>query len=375
MSKYFLLFFFIVASYLSTGFLYADESQSINEIIVKVNQFKEKNNYDEIIRLIKGEIDKGSLHQLYFDILGGAYAGKKNFEESYLAYLRGHYYNPTTEYSKNQLIKKMNYIENRPEELEKDSWLYKYLQVKKLFDDGDIINADKKLSELSSENKNLDLLCIINKDIKSFKDIPKDTKNLLVTFSEAESMFNRVISEQGGKCPEYVYYEFADLLYKTNKYTLALENYKISVSKNPLRRDNLLKVGICQLYSKNYKEAKIIFLSLIEKNANYIEANLYLGFSHWALKESDKAIKSFSNVVEMSKSSNSILKDKAKKAIEVVKKGDLFLTPNDMDKIIKGSQPSPNQKTDPPDNKNKEENKDKEKPKGKEEHEQPADKK
>lgn len=339
-----------------------DESQNLNEIILKVNKLKEKDEYDEIIKLMNDEIGKGKNFQLYFDILGGAYAGKKNSEDAYLSYLKGHLYNPTTEYSRDKLVKKMKYIENRASELDKNSWIAKYLTAKKLFDDGDIINAEKKVSELSSEGKNLDVLCILNKDIKSFKDVPKDSKAVVETFSEAESMFNKVIATQGNNCPEYVYYELADLLFKTSKYEKALPNYQISVTKNAMRRDNLLKVGICQLYIKNYGESKQTFLQCVQKNSQYSEAYLYLGFSHWALKESDKAINAFTTVVNLNSTNNSALKEKAKKAMVVVNKGDLFLTPNDMDKIIKATQPDDKIKSN---NENK----------GKDENEKPVDKK
>lgn len=363
MSKKILVLFALSLFYFSATTFGADESQRINETLLKVSKLKEKNEYDEIIKLIDNEINNGKLIQIYFDILGGAYAAKKNSEEAYLAYLKGHLYNPTTEYSRDNLVKKMNYIQNRAEELEKNSWLTKYLIVKKLFDDGDIANADKKISELSSEGKNLDVLCIINKDIKSFKSVSKETNSILGALNEAESMFNKVIAQLGDKCPEYVFYEFADLFYKTNKYDSALSNYQLSFKKNPSRRDNMLKIGVCQLYIKNYVDAKKQFLLCIEKYHEYSEAFLYLGFSQWALKESEKAIKSFSTVIELNKSNNSSTKEKAKKAISVVKRGDLFLTPSDMDKIIKATQPDTSQKKSTPENK------------GNDEKDQPADKK
>jgi TolA-binding protein len=322
--------------------VFADESQNLNEFIAKIAKLNEKKDYDEVIKVTKAEIDKGNLTQLYFSILGGAYALKKNEEDAYLTYLKGFLYNPTTEYAKKNLTGQMNYIEHRANELNKDSWLYRYLNAKKSFDDSDIISAEKKIGTLMSENKNIDILCIINKDIKSLKDVPKETKDIFNNLTEAESSFNKVIAQMGDACPEYVYYEFGDLLFKSKKYSAASGNYQISVNKNKARRDNKLKLGVCNLYEKNYKEAKLIFSQCIETYPDYAEAYLYLGFSQWALKESDKAIKSFTEVVELIKTGNTSIKDKAKKAITVVTKGDLFLTPSDMDKIINAATPALN---------------------------------
>jgi predicted Zn-dependent protease len=330
-----------------TPFLLADESQQVNEIIQKTIKLKETNDYDSMIKLINEEIKKGNLHAIYFDILGGAYDAKKDKEAAYLSYLKGFFYNPSLEYARNKLVKKMNYIENRKEELEKDSWLYKYLSVKKLFDDNYLDEADKKLGVLLGEGKNLDILCIFNKDIRSLKGAPKASNAVITNLSSAESYFNKVIAEMGDNCPEYVYYEFADLLFKSEKYEKAIENYQTSAKKNILRRDNKLKLGACYLYTKDYVEAKKIFSECINKMPDYAEAHLYIGFSHWALKESEKALQAFSKVIELCQTSNTNFREKAKKAMEVVKKGDLFLTPNDMNKLMSDKLSQPEVKKEP----------------------------
>ncbi len=338
---------FIFFIYLITPILFADESQKLNENIQKILKLKETNDYDGMISIISEEIKKGNLYAIYFDILGGAYDAKKNKEDAYLSYLKGFFYNPSLEYSRNNLVKKMNYFENRKDELDKDSWLHKYLSIKKLFDDNYLDEADKKLGILLGEGKNLDILCIINKDIKSLKGVPKESKSIISNLTSAESYFNKVIVEMGDNCPEYVFYEYADLLFKSEKFSKALENYEVSVLKNKLRRDNKLKLGACYLYTKNYLEAKKIFLDCTNKTPEYAEAHLYLGFSHWALKESDKALKSFSKVIELCQTNNTSFRDKAKKAMEVVRKGDLFLTPNDMNKLMPDKLPAIETKKEP----------------------------
>lgn len=330
-----------------TPFLIADESQQFNENIQKVKKLKEVNDYDGMIKLMNEEIQKGNLFPLYFDILGGAYDAKKDKEAAYLSYEKGFFYNPSIEYARTNLVKRMNYIENRKEELEKDSWLYKFLTIKKLFDDNNLDEADKKMGALLGEGRNLDILCVINKDIRSLKGVPKASNGVLTNLASAESYFNKVIAEMGDNCPEYVFYEYADLLFKSEKYDKALEKYQVSVTKNKFRRDNKLKLGACYLYTKDYAEAKNIFLECTNKMPDYAEAYLYLGFSHWALKESEKASKAFSKVVELCQTNNTSFRDKAKKAMEVVKKGDLFLTPNDMSKLMPDKLSTPEAKKEP----------------------------
>lgn len=338
---------FIFYIILMMPFIQADESQALNENVQKILKLKETNDYDSMITLIKEEIKKGNLYAIYFDILGAAYDAKKEKEEAYLSYLKGFFYNPSLEYSRNNLVKKMKYIENRKEELEKESWLYKYFIVKKLFDDNNLDEADNKLTLLLSEGKNLDILCIINKDIRSLKGAPKESRTVISNLAAAESYFNKVIAEMGDSCPEYVFYEYGDLLFKSEKFSLAHGNFQKSVLKNKLRKDNKLKVGACLLYTKDYVEAKNIFLECVTKSPDYAEAHLYLGFSHWALKESDKALKAFAKVIELCQTSNTGFRDKARKAMEVVRKGDLFLTPNDMNKIMASKLPAKETKAEP----------------------------
>jgi tetratricopeptide (TPR) repeat protein len=159
----------------------------------------------------------------------------------------------------------------------------------------------------------------------------KDVLSILGKPFDSELLFIKTISKLENKCPEFVLYEYADLLVRTNRIKNAIELFEKCNLINPYRRESLFKLGTCYFLNKDFQKAKDIFIKCVQTFSSYSEANLFLGITYWALKDTNNSIK------ELTKASESNLvqtKDLAIKSISAIKEGKSFLSNQELDQAI-----------------------------------------
>jgi len=294
-----------------------------NPHMLHIDKLYKEKKYQEAIHYLIKLLEKQKSNQVYHLLISVSFSKLKNDQKAFEYLRRGYLHNPTTIYARKKMLPILNYLYNNFKNHEKFPWLNKYYKIKKLFDENKLPQAETLALKLLEDNTNTDLTAILCKDIKTIQG----------KASSFDSTLRKVINTLGNNCPEYIFFELGETLYNSGKFEHAIKSLETAMKMNKFRRRSGALYGASLLYTGSYARANSALSNSLKLFPKFSETRLYYALSFWALNKSSKAIDELDSI--LNKNTPSKILKKAKGALKVIKAGEIFLTPEMMQEVMK----------------------------------------